>query len=511
MISDNEIRTVRTALLSVYEKKGLEPLARHLHDSGVRLISTGGTQAFLEQLGLPVLPVQWLTGYPELLDGRVKTLHPAIFAALLSRRSEQDQRELQPYGIEPIDLVVIDLYPFEHTVAVATDEQQIMEHIDIGGVALLRAASKNFREVLVCPSHQFYAPIRHLLQGQKNQTSLADRRHYAAETFRQVARYDTAIAGFIQGQQPEESFQLHLPADMILRYGENPHQQAAFYGRFSELFLKLGGKDLSYNNLLDVDAALGLMQEFTEPCCAIIKHTNACGCATGASVEAAFQRAYAADPQSAFGGIIIVNRTVNEALALALQELFFEVLIAPDFDPKALSVLQQRSRILLQLRTMAQQPPLQTFRSVLNGALVQQADRGFATPESWKVVTEKSPEGQQIADLMFAERCVKHLKSNAIAMVRGGQLVGMGCGQPSRIDAVHQALERARRNGLGADGSVLASDAFFPFADSVEAAAAAGITAILQPGGSRRDPEVIAACNRYNIAMVFTGLRHFRH
>ncbi|MCS6917318.1 MAG: bifunctional phosphoribosylaminoimidazolecarboxamide formyltransferase/IMP cyclohydrolase [Chitinophagales bacterium] len=504
------LRTVRTALISVYEKEGLEPLARLLHEFGVRLISTGGTEKHLRQLGLPVTTVESLTGFPELLDGRVKTLHPAVFAALLSRRTPEDAEQLQRRGIEPIDLVVVDLYPFERSFQADALLHEALELIDIGGVALLRAAAKNFPEVLLCPSRQHYEPVRKLLQEGKGQSTLDQRRQLASEGFALTAHYDSLIASYLNRQVQHASEPFSPSGSMPLRYGENPHQEATYSGELSGWLRQLAGKMLSYNNLLDVDAALALISEFSEPTCAIVKHTNPCGCASADEVSEAFRRAYAADPQSAFGGIIIVNREVTQALAESLQGLFFEILIAPSFSEQALARFRQSQRILLQ-QTAPYVAEVQQSRTVLGGILKQDYDNKCSDPERWQFVTDRRPDARQTVDLLFAEKCAKHLKSNAIALVRNSQMVGMGCGQPSRIEAVHQAVMRAERNGLSAADAVMASDAFFPFPDSVEVAAAAGVRAILQPGGSRRDAEVIAACNRLGVAMVFTGLRHFRH
>ncbi|MCS6991136.1 MAG: bifunctional phosphoribosylaminoimidazolecarboxamide formyltransferase/IMP cyclohydrolase [Chitinophagales bacterium] len=509
----SELRRVRTALVSVFQKQGLEPLAKVLKDQNVKVFSTAGTKAFLQDLGLNVIAIEDITGFTELLDGRVKTLHPAVMGAILSRRTAADNEQIQHYGMEPIDLVVVDLYPFEETVAAGADHQKVIEQIDIGGVALLRAAAKNFMEVLICPSHKHYATVADLLSAKQGQTTQQERQHYAAEAFALASRYDALIARYLSGQTTVLLHELEGKASglLMLRYGENPHQQGNFYGDLTTRLRQLGGKQLSYNNLLDADAALGLLEEFSDPTCVIVKHTNACGCASAADVTVAYRRAYASDPQSAFGGVIAVNRIVGRELAETIHDLFFEMLIAPSFADEALELLQHlRQRILLQqLLPIGTTAPL--LRSALGGLLVQQADQALSKPQNWKVVTRIEPKPQHVADLLFAEKCVKHLKSNAIALVRNQQLVGMGCGQPSRIDAVHQALARAERNGLGASQAVMASDAFFPFPDSIEAAAAAGIIAILQPGGSRRDAEVIEACNRLGLAMVFTGLRHFRH
>ncbi len=502
---------IRCALVSVYHKEPVLPLVQLLHKNNISLIATGKTHQFIEQLGLPVRSVESVTKHPELLDGRVKTLHPHIFGAILARNEAELQQLHKQYDVPPIDLVVVELYPFADHLHQHLESSELLELIDIGGVALIRAAAKNFPRMWVCASPQQYDELIDLLTRQGGST-LEDRRRFAAYAFTHVTGYDAAIANYLAGPDGPSTFWLYRPQGMTLRYGENPHQKAEYFGSWNEWFEQLHGKPLSYNNLLDIDAAVGLIEEFSDPTCAIIKHTNACGCASGANAAQAWQRAWAADPQSAFGGIVIFNTEVDAAVALLLDHVFFEILIARGFSGEALSVLSRKKNRIL-LRQKAPIPPASSlFRSLLaDGVVRQDGDRVVSDPLQWKMVTQKAPNQQQSADLVFAEKCVKHLKSNAVALVSGQQLIGMGCGQPSRIDAVRLAIAKAQAHNLPVAGSVMASDAFFPFPDSVEFAGQAGVAAILQPGGSRNDQACIDACNRLGIAMVFTGIRHFRH
>jgi len=501
------------ALLSVYHKDGLEPLARQLHASGVEICSTGGTQAFLESKGIPVRAVEDLTGYPSILGGRVKTLHPKVFGGILARREEDHLAELDELSIATFDLVCVDLYPFEETVHAGAPEEAVIEKIDIGGVSLLRAAAKNFRDVVVCATPGARLRLMELLQNQSGMLSLDDRRAFALEAFAVTSRYDTAIFHyFSDSQSVPDQLRLSLDDHRSLRYGENPHQQAAFYGNFQALFHQLAGKELSYNNLLDLDASVGLLGEFRDasPTIAILKHNNACGVATRPSLSQAWAFALEADPASAFGGIIMANRPVDLETARLADRLFFEVLIAPDWDKEALALLsQKKNRILLQQKSWPQKN-LQV-RSMLNGFAMQELDSFYDTAENCKVVSANQPTSPQWRDMFFAMKVCKHLKSNAITLVRNEQLLGMGCGHTARVDALEHALAKACKAGFTLDGAVMASDAFFPFPDCVEIAAKSGIKAVIHPGGSVRDKDSVDACNAKGMVMVHTGIRHFRH
>ncbi len=504
-------KKIQSALISVFYKDGLEPLAHQLHQLGITIYSTGGTQGFLEKLGIPVVPVEDLTTYPSILGGRVKTLHPSVFGGILGRRdNETDVEEMKQYNIPPIDLVIVDLYPFEETVASTSEEKAIIEKIDIGGPSMIRGAAKNFKDVLVVAAKSEYLSLEQLLKEQKGETTLEQRKAFAAKAFEIVAHYDVAIAKYFN---PENAlyFVESVPGPKILRYGENPHQPGIFYGDLSKMFDQLHGKELSYNNLVDVDAAVQLIDEFAgnnAPVFAIIKHTNVCGIAARNSVKEAWDAALAGDPESAFGGVLVSNSTIDTVTANAINEIFFEVLIAPAFDVEALSILQsKKNRILLQQKTALKKG--NEFASVLNGVLVQQTDTGNYT--KWEETGGRHATPAEKEDLIFANLVCKHLKSNAIALVKNRQLIGKGCGQTSRVDAVRQALEKARQFQFDLNGAVLASDAFFPFNDSVQLGHAAGITAFIQPGGSVRDKDSIEYCREHNLAMVMTGVRHFKH
>ncbi len=508
-------KKIESALLSVYTKDGLEPIVRALDSQGVRIFSTGGTQRFIEKLGVEVTAVEDLTSYPSILDGRVKTLHPKVFGGLLARREEGHLRQLEQYEIPEIDLVIVDLYPFEDTVASTDEESAIIEKIDIGGIALIRAAAKNFRDVAVVPSRDDYGHFLQLFQEGKGCLSLEQRRGLARRAFAVSSHYDTAIFTYFDSQvdaEIEPMFKRSIPQATILRYGENPHQQGVFYGALDELFDQVNGKPLSYNNLVDIDAAVGIMHEFREsdPTFAILKHTNPCGVATRGSVLQAWRDALAGDPQSAFGGILISNRTLDRETAEAIDEIFYEVLIAPDYTEEALELLCRRKKRIV-LRMKSYPDSTRSFRSLLNGVVEQDIDRRLETANEVEVATARPPSAAEMRDMLFANACVKHLKSNAIAIVKGEQLIGAGCGQTSRVDALRQAIEKAQRFGFDLQGAVMASDAFFPFADSVEMAQQAGVGAVIQPGGSIRDKDSIAYCDDHGMAMVLTGVRHFRH
>ncbi|UPL49546.1 bifunctional phosphoribosylaminoimidazolecarboxamide formyltransferase/IMP cyclohydrolase [Hymenobacter sublimis] len=507
---------IRSALVSVYYKDRLEPLVALLKEHGVTIYSTGGTQQFIEEQGAPVTAVESLTGFPAVFGGRVKTLHPKVFGGILHRRHEaSDLQEAEQHQIPPIDLVIVDLYPFEETVASGAAEQEVIEKIDIGGISLLRAAAKNFRDVLVVSSRNQYAAVTELLQAKGCATDLEDRRHYAAAAFEATSHYDTQIFRYMaQGTELSgASLKLSEKPATPLRYGENPHQAGTFYGDLTALFDQLHGKQLSYNNLVDVDAAVLLMQEFQAEgpaACAILKHTNACGVAQAETLREAYLNALACDPVSAFGGVLIVNKPVDAATAEELNKLFFEVLIAPEFAPDALPILQsKKNRILLRQKPVAF--PAKQVKTLLNGIIEQDFDQVVEGAHEFRTVTESAPTAQEVAALEFALKICKHTKSNTIVLARAGQLLASGVGQTSRVDALRQAIDKARAFGFDLQGAVMASDAFFPFPDCVEIAGEAGIRAVVQPGGSIKDQDSIAAANQLGMAMVLTGVRHFKH
>lgn len=508
-----EPRQIRHALISVFYKDGLAPLVHRLHDLGVKLISTGGTQDFIEKLGVPVYPVESLTDFPEILDGRVKTLHPKVFGGILARREPAHLSQLERFAIPPIDLVIVDLYPFEETLRNTSDESAIIEKIDIGGISLIRAAAKNYRDVLIVSNRAAYPTLEALLAEKGGSSDLADRHAFAARAFMDTAAYDRAISGyFLQSEHGSEVFETSASPAMNLRYGENPHQSASWYGQLEDTIRPFHGKALSYNNLVDVEAALLLISEFHEadPTTIIIKHTNACGVATRDTLLRSWEAALAGDPVSAFGGVIAMNREVDDHTAKAVDALFYEVLLAPAFSQEArVRLTEKKSRILIEYPGPYR--PDRQFRSLLNGVLVQNADIQREVNSDLRVVTERTPTEEEVQDMLFAGICVKHLKSNAIALVKNSQLLGMGCGQTSRVDALRQAIAKAGVFGLDLRGAVMASDAFFPFPDCVEIANQAGIKAVIQPGGSVRDEDSIHYCNAHGMAMVLTGYRHFRH
>jgi len=503
---------IKSALISVYHKEGLEPIIHELDRLGVTIYSTGGTQAFIEKQGVSVQAVEDLTTYPSILDGRVKTLHPKVFGGILARREDAHQEQLQQYEIPEIDLVVVDLYPFEQTVATTDDEAAIIEKIDIGGIALIRAAAKNYRDVAIVPSRDDYDFLLDLLREKDGETGLADRKELARRAFSVSSHYDTAIYQYFNRETQAPAFKHSISDSRTLRYGENPHQEGYFHGKLEQIFDVLNGKALSFNNLVDVDAAVNLMAEFQEadPTFAILKHTNSCGVATRDTLEAAWEAALAADNISAFGGILISNTPIDLATAEKIDKIFYEVLIAPDFADDALAFLKKKKKRIL-LRIKEYPAPARAHKSILNGVIEQDADRAIEGRDDLTTVTKVSPTSDQISDLLFANKVAKHLKSNTIVLARGQQLLGMGCGQTSRVDALKQAVEKAKRFGFDLAGAVMASDAFFPFADSVEIAHAAGITAVIQPGGSIRDKDSIEFCDANGMAMVTTGVRHFKH
>ena len=505
------LKKISSALISVYHKDHLESIVRRLHELGVTLYATGGTQDFIEGLKLPVVPVENVTDYPSILGGRVKTLHPKIFGGILSRReNSSDITEMEEYRIPEIDLVVVDLYPFESTVASGSDEQSIIEKIDIGGISLIRAAAKNFKDVLIIPSVDQYSFLLNILEKQEGQTSLEDRKQMALQAFAVSSHYDTAIFNYFNADQTVNIFRQSILESRSLRYGENPHQQARFYGKLEDMFDQLHGKELSYNNLLDIDAAVSLMSEFSEPTVAILKHNNACGIASRNTISEAWTDALAGDPVSAFGGIIIANREIEKTSAEAMNQLFFEVLIAPSFTPEALEVLKQKkNRILLVQKSKAL--PAKQFRTLLNGVVQQDRDILSETAKDMKTVTKIAPTAVEVSDLEFANKIVKHTKSNTIVLAKNKQLLASGTGQTSRVDALQQAIAKARHFGFELKGAVMSSDAFFPFPDCVEIADKAGIKTVIQPGGSIKDQESIDYCDQHGMSMVLTGVRHFKH
>lgn len=510
----NDNVSIRSALVSVFYKDGLEPLIHQLGKNGVSFYSTGGTRDFITGLGYDVHKVEDITNYPPILDGRVKTLHPKIFGGILAVRKPEHLQQLEKYEIPVLDLVIVDLYPFEETLARTTNHDEIIEKIDIGGISLIRAAAKNYQDVVVISSKDDYGRVLNWLETQDGTISLEQRKWLAAKAFAVSSRYDTLIGQYMAGESKEvpPAFIRHVSPARSVRYGENPHQSAAFYGKLEDQFEILGGKELSYNNLVDVDAAVQLMREFVDqpPTFAILKHTNVCGIATRASICNAYTEALACDPLSAFGGIFISNTVIDAETAFEINQLFYEVLIAPDFESKALEILMANTkRIIVKIKYFDQQNP--SFKSILNGVLVQEPDLAMEDLHHANVVTAKKPSEQELSDLRFALICAKHLKSNTIALVKNRQLIGMGCGQTSRVDACKQAIAKATGFGFDLQGAVMASDAFFPFPDCVEIAHEAGIVSVVQPGGSIKDQLSIDFCDKAGMSMVVTGVRHFKH
>ena len=506
------MKKIKSALISVYYKDGLERIVRKLAEDGVAIYSTGGTLSFIESLGLKATSVESLTGYPSILGGRVKTLHPKVFGGILARRDNpKDSEQAAQYEIPEIDAVIVDLYPFEQTVASGAPEQDVIEKIDIGGISLIRAAAKNFKDVVIVPSVDQYAEFFEIIDAQHSSTTLEQRRRFAAHAFNVSSHYDTAIFNYFNRQEKIDSFKLSLTQGTTLRYGENPHQAATFYGDLDGLFEKLNGKEISYNNLLDIDAAVGLIGEFTEPRFVIMKHNNACGVASRPTVLEAWKDALAGDPVSAFGGVLITNREVDAATADEINKLFFEVILASSYSEAALETLRsKKNRIILRLKQTERAPQL--FRSLLNGVAVQDRDAKVGGVDGEPhYATEKHASAEQTADLIFANKIVKHSKSNAIVLAKNGMLLSSGIGQTSRVDALKQAIAKAKGFGFDLKGAVMASDAYFPFGDCVEIAHKEGVDAVIQPGGSVRDHESIDYCNAHGMAMLFTGLRHFKH
>lgn len=507
-------KKIKSALVSVYSKNGLDDIIRELDANGVRIYSTGGTLEFIEGLAVGATSVESLTGYPSILGGRVKTLHPGVFGGILARRENpEDIEQLDRYGIPEIDLVIVDLYPFEQTAASGAAEQDVIEKIDIGGISLIRAGAKNFKDVVIVGSQAQYAELYGLLETQDCSTTLEQRRRFAALAFGVSSHYDSAIFNWFNLTEEIPAFRASFDGGQTLRYGENPHQKGAFYGRLDKVFEQLHGKEISYNNLLDIDAAVNLIAEFggDKPVFAILKHNNACGVGVGETVLEAWNTALSSDPVSAFGGVLICNRPVDAAASEKINELFFEVILAPAYEDAALQTLySKKNRIVLRLKEIFRSAV--QFRSLLNGVAVQQRDGvvGGVDGET-RTVTKRQPTAQEWSDMVFGNKIVKQSKSNSIVLAKNGQLLASGIGQTSRVDALRQAIEKARSFGFDLNGAAMASDAFFPFADCVEIAHAAGITAVVQPGGSVRDGDSIEYCDANGMAMVFTGLRHFKH
>ena len=505
-----EKKQIKRALVSVYHKDKLDIIIKKLYSEGVEFISTGGTQTFIESLNIPCLAVEDLTGYPSILGGRVKTLHPKVFGGILSRRdNDKDKEQIEDYEIPEIDLVIVDLYPFEATVAAGADEPTTIEKIDIGGISLIRAAAKNYNDVVIVASQDQYEPFLEIINSNGAQTTIEERRWFAKEAFAVSSHYDSAIFNYFDGQE-ESAFRYSENNSKILRYGENPHQKGVYFGKFEDLFEQLQGREISYNNLLDIDASINLINDFDDITFAILKHNNACGIASRPVLVDAWKAALAGDPVSAFGGVLVTNAVIDKATAEEMNKIFFEVVIAPDYDLDAIEILsQKKNRIILILKDAKLKG--KQFRSLLNGVLMQDKDTHTETSEDLKVVTENAPTNEEIEDLLFANKIVKHSKSNAIVLAKNKQLVASGVGQTSRVDALTQAIEKANTFKFDLKGAVLASDAFFPFPDCVTIASGAGITAVIQPGGSINDKLSIQTCNETGVSMVTTGYRHFKH
>jgi len=502
---------IKNALISVYYKDNLEPIIHELNRLGVKIYTTGGTETFIRGLGVDVIAVEDLTSYPSILGGRVKTLHPKVFGGILARRSfESDEQQLAQYQIPEIDLVIVDLYPFEETVKSGAGWDDVIEKIDIGGISLIRAAAKNFKDVVIVASKDDYSQLETLLTTQGGTTTYDQRRTFAQKAFNISSDYDTAIFQYFNQEEPMPVFKQSIQTSQTLRYGENPHQKGVFYGNLDAMFTKLHGKELSYNNLVDVDAAVALIDEFTEPTIAILKHTNACGIASRSFIKEAWIDALACDPVSAFGGVIIANDEINAETATEISKIFYEVLIAPAYTDEAVQILQSKKNRMILIRQPVELP-IKQFKTLLNGVIEQDKDSVIEGPAQMKSVTFKQPTEHELKDLFFANKVVKHTKSNTIVFAKNSQLMASGVGQTSRVDSLKQAIIKAESFGFDLKGAVMASDAFFPFPDCAEIAADAGITAILQPGGSIKDQDSISMSDTKGIAMVTTGVRHFKH
>ncbi len=506
----SDAKRIKTALVSVYHKEGLDEIITKLHEEGVEFLSTGGTRQFIESLGFPCKAVEDLTGYPSILGGRVKTLHPKVFGGILCRRGlEQDIQQIEKYEIPEIDLVIVDLYPFEATVASGADDAAIIEKIDIGGISLIRAAAKNYNDVVIIASQAQYKPFRDMLLEHGASTSIEERRWFAKEAFAVSSHYDTAIFGYFDNNEGS-AFRCAIEDQKPLRYGENPHQKGYFFGDLDKVFDQIHGKEISYNNLLDINAAIDLIDEFDEVTFAVLKHNNACGLASRPTVLEAWKDALAGDPVSAFGGVLVTNAVIDKQTAEEVNKIFFEVIIAPDYDVDALEILGQKKNRIILVRKETKLPKKQ-FRSLLNGVLVQEKDLNIETPADLKQVSTKAPTEAEVQDMLFANKIVKNSKSNAIVLAKGKQLLASGVGQTSRVDALKQAIDKAKNFGFDLHGAVMASDAFFPFPDCVEIADKEGVTAVIQPGGSVKDQLTFDYCNEHGVAMVTTGIRHFKH
>ncbi len=508
MMSDMKIRS---AFISVYCKEGLEAIVKKLDSLGVTIISTGGSYDYITGVGVRAGKVEDLTTYPSILGGRVKTLHPGVFGGILARRNnEADMKQVAEFNITLFDLVIVDLYPFEETVASGASDQEIIEKIDIGGISLIRAGAKNWSDVLIVSSRSLYGDLLQLLETGAGSVSEGDRYRFALEAFNMTSHYDTAIFNWFNRNGDVSVFKQSLTESHTLRYGENPHQKGLFFGDLDKVFEQLHGKEISYNNLLDIDSAINLIDEFDDVTCAVLKHNNACGVASRANLKVAWEDALACDPVSAYGGVAIVNREIDEAVATEMDKIFLEVVIAPAFTDRAVEILSSKKNRII-LRRRGTESGGVSFRAMLGGVLWQERDMATETASDMKPVSERKPSDEELADMVFANKIVKHSRSNAIVLALGRQLCASGIGQTSRIDALKQAIEKARAFGFALKGAVMASDAFFPFADSVTTAHEAGITAVVQPGGSVRDQESIDYCNKNRVAMVFTGIRHFKH
>jgi phosphoribosylaminoimidazolecarboxamide formyltransferase/IMP cyclohydrolase len=504
-------RKISRALVSVFYKDNLEPIIKLLGKHGVEFVSTGGTQQFIEKLGFEVTPVEQLTGYPSIFGGRVKTLHPAVFGGILYRRQDNsDLKQANEFNIGPLDLVIVDLYPFEETVAKGGSEEDIIEKIDIGGISLIRAASKNFNDVLIVASRTQYNEVYQLLESKNCSTELNDRKKFAAMAFDVTSHYDAAIFNYFNNDFQLPTYKKSIQHGRTLRYGENPHQKGIYYGDLDGLFEQLNGKELSYNNLVDIDATINLIKEFDDTAFVIIKHTNACGVATGPTVKEAYIKAFQADTISAFGGVLATNKPIDLSAAEEINKLFFEILIAPEYSDDALALLKGKKNRML-LRQRGKLTETKQSKSILNGIIEQDLDLKTDAKEDLKVMTKKAPTASEVNALLFASKICKHTKSNTIILANDGQLLASGVGQTSRVDALKQAIEKASAFGFSLQGSVMASDAFFPFPDCVEIASQYGVSAVIQPGGSVKDQDSINFCDQHNMSMVFTGIRHFKH
>lgn len=505
-----QTKRIKSALVSVFYKDGLDEIITKLHQEGVKLISTGGTQKFIESLGVPCQAVEELTGYPSILGGRVKTLHPKVFGGILARRDEEnDMAQMASYDIPEIDLVIVDLYPFEETVASGAADADIIEKIDIGGISLIRAGAKNFADSVIVASKDQYKPLLDILNERGAETTLEERRWFAKEAFAVSSYYDSAIYNWFS-QEGDNHFRYAVDGVQTMRYGENPHQKGYFYGNLAGMFEQLHGKEISYNNLLDINAAVDLIDEFTDTTFAVLKHNNACGLASRDTVLEAWKDALAGDPVSAFGGVLITNAPIDKATAEEINKIFFEVIIAPDYDMDALEVLGQKKNRIILVRKPQPKPAMQV-RTALNGVLVQEKDNKIETPDELRLVTSRNATDAEIQDMLFANKIVKNSKSNSIVFAKNRQLLASGVGQTSRVDALKQAVEKAHSFGFSLEGAAMASDAFFPFPDCVELADKAGVKNVIHPGGSVRDQESIDYCEQHDMTMVMTGFRHFKH